>query len=248
MKPKAIASSIYHADIRNNPRILVVGAGGTGSHLVHKLARVNQQLMAMTEKKLLVTVCDFDTVEAHNLGRQLFCPDDLGLNKATCLVQRVNDMYGLNWVAYPTAFSEAVSHECGQDLIIIAVDNLASRRKIILANHSCSIMDIGNGDYYGQVFISNHYDHKRCEVAHLYDIQNGVDIIDTIKDLNDDIVGERQSCSSVESLTRQSSMINDTMATVAANIVVNMLFCQVLDFDSVYVNMNGTCEVIPNKL
>ena len=44
-----------------------------------------------------VTVYDDDIVTEANIGRQLFCPCDVGQDKASVLVSRVNSFFGLNW-------------------------------------------------------------------------------------------------------------------------------------------------------
>ncbi|MBO8471748.1 MAG: ThiF family adenylyltransferase, partial [Bacteroidetes bacterium] len=60
----------------------VIGAGGTGSQVLTCLARFDTALRGLGHPGLFVTVYDPDTVTEANIGRQLFSPSDIGLNKA----------------------------------------------------------------------------------------------------------------------------------------------------------------------
>ena len=77
----------------------VIGAGGTGSQVLTCLARLDTALRGLGHPGLFVTVYDSDTVTEANIGRQLFSPSDTGLNKAQCLVTRVNNFFGNGWRA-----------------------------------------------------------------------------------------------------------------------------------------------------
>lgn len=74
--------------------VFVIGAGGTGSQVITNLARMSMALRALGHPGLHVTVFDPDTVSTANIGRQLFNETELGLNKATALVTRINHFFG----------------------------------------------------------------------------------------------------------------------------------------------------------
>ena len=82
----------------------VIGAGGTGSQVLTCLARLDTALRGLGHPGLFVTVYDPDTVTEDNIGRQLFSPSDTGLNKAQCLVTRVNNFFGNGWRAVPDIY------------------------------------------------------------------------------------------------------------------------------------------------
>ena len=82
----------------------VIGAGGTGSQVLTCLARLDTALRGLGHPGLFVTVYDSDTVTEANIGRQLFSPSDTGLNKAQCLVTRVNNFFGNGWRAVPDIY------------------------------------------------------------------------------------------------------------------------------------------------
>ena len=54
---------------------------------------------------LEVTLMDGDTVSETNCVRQPFSMSDIGLNKASVLVNRVNLFWGLEWSSAPHHFS-----------------------------------------------------------------------------------------------------------------------------------------------
>jgi PRTRC genetic system ThiF family protein len=96
---------------RRPVRILVVGAGGTGSAIVMGLPYLHQAMRAWGHPfGLEVTLMDGDTVSETNCVRQPFSWSDVGQNKATVLINRINLFWGTKWNALPTSFDEA---RCG---------------------------------------------------------------------------------------------------------------------------------------
>lgn len=72
----------------------VIGTGGTGGHLVSKLARFLNDF-AKDGVSCELSIVDGDRVEMKNIGRQPFTEDDLGLNKAVALAENIS--YALNY-------------------------------------------------------------------------------------------------------------------------------------------------------
>ena len=75
-------------------RVLLVGAGGSGSAVLLQLPFLEQALRAWGQPGLAVTVMDPDTVSEVNVVRQPFSHVDIGSNKAMCLVGRINMFWG----------------------------------------------------------------------------------------------------------------------------------------------------------
>ena len=79
---------------------------------------------------LFVTAYDPDTVTEANIGRQLFSPSDIGLNKAQCLVTRMNHFFGNGWKAVPDIYP-AILKDTRRDnlanITITCTDNVKSR-------------------------------------------------------------------------------------------------------------------------
>ena len=97
------------------PVVVVGGAGGIGSWLSFFLARANFN----------VTLSDFDTVEEHNIGGQLFKRDQIGRYKAEAVGRNVSE-FSTNTINAQTVkiTEETATHE----FMFSAFDNMDARR------------------------------------------------------------------------------------------------------------------------
>ena len=97
------------------PVVVVGGAGGIGSWLSFFLARANFN----------VTLSDFDTVEEHNIGGQLFKRDQIGKYKAEAVGRNVSD-FSTNTINAQIVkiTEETATHE----FMFSAFDNMDARR------------------------------------------------------------------------------------------------------------------------
>jgi PRTRC genetic system ThiF family protein len=152
--------------------------------------------------------------------RQPFSVSDIGLNKATVLINRINLFWGTRWRAEPTYFDEQTFDRINDrsiDLLIGCVDTRAARSIIARAltktrNRTAYWLDIGNNAASGQFVLGQPLNARnrrkanrlRC-VSELYP-----EIIDT-KAGEDPL----PSCSAVEALERQEPFINQTLAASA---------------------------------
>ena len=109
----------------------VIGAGGTGSQVLTCLARLDTALRGLGHPGLFVTVYDPDTVTEANIGRQLFSPSDTGLNKAQCLVTRVNNFFGNGWRAVPDIYPAILKDARRDNLANITLYETVSSLKVI---------------------------------------------------------------------------------------------------------------------
>lgn len=111
---------------RKAVRILVVGAGGTGSAIVMGLPYLDQAMRVWGHTHgLEVAIMDADVVSQTNCVRQPFSASDIGQNKATVLINRINLFWGMKWSALPNHFhvrSFDRSHDWCPDLLIGCVD------------------------------------------------------------------------------------------------------------------------------
>ena len=146
----------------------LIGAGGTGSQVLTCLARLDVTLRALGHPGLFVTLYDPDIVTDANIGRQLFGSSDLGLNKAQCLITRVNNFFGNDWKAVPDIFPTVLKDARRDDMANITVtctDNIKSRLdlwnvlKAVPASNYRDYetplywMDFGNTQSMGQVVL-----------------------------------------------------------------------------------------------
>ena len=146
---------------------LLVGCGGTGSHLLSGIATLMMELEAHGISCDL-SLCDPDTVEKQNVGRQLFSAGEIGLSEAQALARRMLAAYG----RVVTASTDPIAEKnfLGPPprnvigVVIGAVDNSAARAVIAqqIQNGDGNLwwLDCGNENYSGQVAIGNTTDAK----------------------------------------------------------------------------------------
>jgi PRTRC genetic system ThiF family protein len=242
----------------NNPRIVVIGVGGTGANVARAVARIayDMKLRSMTVPKILLI--DPDTVEEHNVGRQLFGPQDIGRSKAEVVATRLNYTLGLD-IAF---VAQRVSREhlkSSNQIIISCVDNHEPREVIHDAFASSSYYGnvlIGAGNYKdgGQVCIGNVTD----RMVVLKEIEDKSDRKRELLEqkflrilptegalfpamLQPDPEPKRNkknlSCAELLALGEQHLLINDLMATVAAGYVYKMLHREPIKTFLTFVNL-----------
>ena len=102
----------------NAPVVVVGGAGGIGSWLAFFLARANFN----------VTLSDFDTVEEHNIGGQLFKRSQIGKYKAEAVGRNVSE-FSTNTINAQIVkiTEETATHE----FMFSAFDNMDARRAML---------------------------------------------------------------------------------------------------------------------
>jgi len=201
-------------------RVLIVGAGGNGSAVLLGLPYLHQAMRVWGHAGGLdVMLVDGDLVSETNCVRQPFASADVGLNKATVLINRVNLFWGLQWQAHPEYFHKDSlrTNSAGPHLIIGCVDTRAARQAIVSAvtrgnDSTVYWLDLGNNASSGQYVLgqplnaANRRSAARLRtVAELYpeivDAQAGEDPL--------------PSCSAAEALERQEPFINQVLATSA---------------------------------
>jgi PRTRC genetic system ThiF family protein len=202
-------------------RILVVGAGGTGSAIVMGLPYLDQAMRVWGRTSgIEVVMMDADTVSETNCVRQPFSVSDIGQNKATVLINRINLFWGTRWRAEPTYFDERTLDRINDrsvDLVIGCVDTRAARSVIAraLTKARCRVaylLDLGNNAASGQFVLGQPLNARnRRKAARLRTVSELYpEIIDT--EAGEDPL---PSCSAVEALDRQEPFINQTLASSA---------------------------------
>lgn len=123
--------------------ITIIGAGGIGSPTALVLAK-----MGCSD----IRVVDFDSVEDHNFPNQMFRLEDLGRPKAEALSEIIESFTGVK----PTAEVERFEGQALQGVVIVAVDNMATRqavwKKAKLNIHIPLFIDARMGGMIAQVF------------------------------------------------------------------------------------------------
>ena len=208
--------------LRSGPvRVLIVGAGGTGSAVAIGLPYLHQAMQAWGHPRgLEVTLMDADTVSETNCVRQPFSSSDIGQNKAVVLMNRINLFWGTQWHAVPNHFHTGSFDRYGDkcpDVVIGCVDTRSARKAIERSftkglRSACYWLDLGNNAASGQYVLGqplNARNRRKTErlrtVSELYpeivDVDRGEDPLPT--------------CSAIEALDRQEPFINQTLASSA---------------------------------
>lgn len=132
--------------------VMIVGCGGTGGFVAEGLCR----LLPVNVPLVLV---DPDRVEARNLRRQNFFPEDLGELKSEALASGLSRKYN-RAIAYST-LPISLTPLGFNSLVIGCVDNGPARRDIAArftttyGNAPAWWVDAGNGENFGQILIGN---------------------------------------------------------------------------------------------
>ncbi|MHB1642502.1 MAG: PRTRC system ThiF family protein [Acidithiobacillus sp.] len=222
MKHKFLLDKTY----RHSLHIALVGAGGTGSQVLTGLARMAVALHSLQLENLHVTVYDPDTVSAANVGRQLFSPADVGLPKATVLVNRINAYFGFSWTAVPSVFPIDVKNRVHPHMVVSCVDTRSARKKLYdaIQNQSGYWLDLGNGNHSGQAILGNSDYASRSPSA-----RRKYTLLPTVADLFPEILDDQlpevdaPSCSLAEALHKQDLMVNQVVATHALELLWQLL-------------------------
>lgn len=218
-------------------RVLLIGAGGTGSEMVDALARIDYALRGVGHPYgLAVTVADGDEVSATNIGRARFSPHDIGQNKAALLAHRYNLYYGTNWRAIPRKLTALEIVQSDFDVLVTCVD-LASVRVEIAKHTKCYVrgrlwLDCGNGQHDGQVVLG----HLQSDGP--FSLPNVFDLFPELEQVKDDA---EPSCSMEQSLRNQDLFVNRWIADFAGALLWQMLRQGRLESHGGFINVrNGT--------
>ncbi len=261
---KKTDNTLYHytASELINPQhpvtVFVIGCGGTGSQMLNNLARVHKALIAIGHPGLHVTAFDGDIITEANLSRQLFSSSELGLNKATALITRINRFYGLRWKAQPIQY-ELKSDRINCNILVTCVDNVAIRLDIGKAfkriiQHGSGAdkrnfywMDLGNSRFTGQIVLGTRGEIKqpsktRNTIKHLPVI---TELFPYLKKFEKEDQGP--SCSLAEALTKQDLFINSILAQYGSNLIWKMFRELRLNYHGVFINLQ-TLNTNPIKV
>jgi PRTRC genetic system ThiF family protein len=240
----------YLGEATNRITVNLAGLGGTGSHMLSCLIQIDQILKMLRKPNLVVKAFDPDEVERHNIGRQLFTKGELGMNKAVAAITRTNRYYGTNWRAFPVKFPDGLDENIwpGANIIITCVDNIASRFGIrkVFPNKKDNVegrhitvtpmywLDIGNDRYTGQVILGS-FSPSRSRA------RNHVRMLPTFAEMFPEMEGKKDndapSCSAIESLQKQDLFINKLLATLAGDLLWQLMFSGVITCQGYFVNL-----------
>lgn len=237
-------------------KILVVGCGGTGGHLIPHLARFISVLREGGTDINLV-IADGDGVEKKNLKRQNFIEPDLGKNKAQILARRYSNAFGFEIEAITkdlenmNAINAAIHNIAyGRSAMVIGcVDNNASRKVISEWFHNGDgvgtasgrfWIDSGNEENSGQVvcgFHPNTYvriDKKAGNIS----LPNVFELYPDLEQ-SEDKFNSSLSCAERAQSAPQNMQTNVTAATIIMNFLQKILMLQPINSHAVSFSINN---------
>lgn len=235
----------------------VIGAGGTGSQVVTCLGRIHSALRSFDHPGLHLRVYDPDIITQANCGRQLFPMNEIGLNKAQCLITRMNMFFGTGWCAEPKLFPDKsrIQEKHMANIFITCTDNILSRtdlwESLMDIDNNSRVdfqtpiywLDFGNARYTGQAVLGSIGEIKQPQsnkyqtIAHLPVVTELFDF----KDVNEDDSGP--SCSLAQALSKQDLMINSLLAQAGCSLLwklfrEGLIFCHGLYLNLSSMNIN----------
>ncbi len=223
----------------------VIGCGGTGSQLLPRLAQLSKCMVALGHPHgLNVHVWDADTVSEHNCLRQNFFPCDVGHNKASIMVNRLNIGHGLAWRDEPRLFTRDALEHKSVDFIIGCVDSKAARREIeafaLESYHTGYWIDAGNDAVSGQVIVGQYGKAVADNPMRLPLVSELYPEIVTGPDDNS------PSCSARESILKQGLATNAMAATWIYGWLAEALRHGQINYSGIFFNLaTGRSSSIP---
>ena len=213
-------------------KIVMIGAGGTGSYVAMHLYR----LLYCLDRAVRIIIADGDSVEEKNLVRQHFTVADLGLNKAQALAERyaaafrmkaeyvpdfIEDKEKLHSLVRPDYVRAGRNtwQKIMETVVLLGcVDNNKSRRLCNDVFYECEdlvYIDSGNGEHSGQAV---------CGVR-----RNGRTLSKPVGGAYPDVLEETDkfptelSCAEASASAPQTIAANMTAATVVVDLLHNIL-------------------------
>lgn len=242
MKKKIHYTDNYLLNPTHPVTIDLIGIGGTGSHVLASLARMNQALRTLGHAGLHVKAFDDDEVTPSNIGRQLFYSSDIGLNKALVSVTRINRAFGYDWEASPQRYAGSSAN-----ITISCVDTVQSRIEIAQqikksnGNHiykSKYWLDFGNTTDSGQVVLGTIGDieqPKSKKYRTVKKLKTVTEMFD-LSQINEKELGP--SCSLAQAIERQDLYINSTLCQAGCSLLWKLFRNGMIDSQGLWLNLN----------
>lgn len=247
----------YLASPTNPIRVIVIGAGGTGSKLMTALMETNQSLLDLDHPGLDVHLWDDDIITPANVGRQRFAESEKGLYKSQAIVNRLNRWSGTNWKAVTKKFEKDLNGKIPDNslasIYISCTDTSASRFDIAEILHKLSMsygnhrdtvkywLDLGNTKFTGQGILSTV---GKIEQPTSKKFKTFDSLPSIIKEYGTALKTSEQqddtpSCSLAESLLKQDLFINSTIAQLGASLLWNLLKTGMTEYRGFFFNLQN---------
>lgn len=181
--------------------VLIIGAGGIGSWVAFFISRIGYHS----------TIYDFDHVEAHNMGGQLYSHDQLFMNKGKAIYDTVNKFTGSSLISLMDEKYDQNSMDC--KYTIVCVDNMTARndafivwkRKVL----TCGLTDA--------IFIDGRLEMEQLQIFTV----TPSNIEEYEKSLFEDLEVEDNACS-LQQTSHVAAMIGGLITSLFTNYMANV--------------------------
>ncbi|WP_121811233.1 PRTRC system ThiF family protein [Mucilaginibacter kameinonensis] len=239
----------------NPVTVNLIGAGGTGSHVLTALARLDHMLTEMNHPGLMVRVFDDDRIEPANRLRTLFASSETGLYKSVVVTNRNNRFFGTNWKAFTEKFDRQLLKADASipfaEITVSCVDSVAARLEIAAVLEQALQasgynrgqprywLDFGNSKSAGQAILSTVGDIPQPQSKLYRPVQNLPKITDEFRDLLalSEKGDGRNTCSTAGALEEQDLFINASLAYTGVEILKKMFREGMLFSRGVFLNL-----------
>lgn len=236
------------------PTIVVVGVGGTGSLVADGLCRL------FTKTDIAIILVDYDRVEEHNLLRQNFYPGDVGKFKSQVIAERLARFYGrpIGYSVFPyekglldERWGAGMTKQAMRLIILGCTDQAESRRRIAesIDWQNCWI-DAGNGYHSGQVLIGNTNDKAHLKESFVIDEHRVIRLPTPSLQLPALLIPpaspeKPRDCAEAIEDNYQSPIINQAMAMLMLDFLWKLLTDK-LTYMGAYIDLDaGTLQYVP---
>jgi hypothetical protein len=201
--------------------IIVGGAGGIGSWLTFFLARLGTNNIA---------VYDFDDIEVHNIGGQLYPLADVSSQKLESLADTINRFSDFSISTIPTKYEG----QSGSNVMFSAFDNMIARKQMVEKWYSRQLERRAAGLVKPEdvnVFIDGRME---AEQAIIYIVDSISDYKQYQSELFDDDAVELGPCT-FRATTHNAAIIGGYMVAALTNVISNK-------------KMGGKFKAVPYKI
>lgn len=241
---KLHSTSPYLINPNHNIAVTLIGAGGTGSLMLSRLARLHHALLCCGKVGLTVSVFDNDRVEEHNVGRQMFTMHDVGEYKSLALTSKINRCFNTSFRAITEKFTTTKSSRAYlndydvpyTNIYITAVDNAPFREQFHhyfnseerFLENSISYqrpyywMDLGNTKKTGQCILGSTEIVQPNTDSFISRLSTVIDRFPTLTEMDTPEI-QGNGCSYQSKLEEQSLFINDALTAMASPLLEDLL-------------------------
>ncbi|WP_020504314.1 PRTRC system ThiF family protein [Lamprocystis purpurea] len=234
-----------HQWVSQTIRVVLAGAGGSGSEMLDGLARIDRAIRALGHPGLRMSVYDPDTVSETNTVRQRFWPADVGQNKAELLMHRYGTFGGLAGRGFASPVTaDLLAASGGFDLLVTCVDKAAVRAQIGAFDwmakgwpfREALWLDLGNGARSGQVVLGHLTGWQGIPER----LPNVLDLFPELRDAERLDADDAPSCSAAEALAAQDLFINRWVAVAACDLLWQLVRRGRISANGFFINPTGT--------